>query len=402
MVNHQLFTVHPPPLNFDSEDNFMVSFDLSSEQKLLREMARRFAQNEMAPVAGQYDERGEFATEVYDKAFTAGLMNDIIPEQYGGAGLSAFETALVAEELAAGCAGMATTTLGNGLATIPILNVGSEEQKERFLTMLTEKLAFASFDLTEPGAGSDAAAIATTATKKGDRYILNGEKCFITNGGVAEFHVVFATLDKSKRSKGITAFIVPSDTPGVSAGKDENKMGHRASNTTSVLFENVEIPHSFRLGEEGQGFKIALQTLDRARSSVAAIGVGVARAAMDHAVAYARERVAFGQPIAGHQGIEFMIAEMARDVEAARMLTWHAAWLFDQGKNASMESSCAKLFATDTAMRVATDAVQIFGGNGYMREYPVEKLMRDAKLLQIYEGTNQIQRIVIARNVIGT
>ena len=379
----------------------MVSFELSSEQELLQEMARRFAQNEMAPVAAQYDERGEFATAVYEKAFAAGLMNDIIPEQYGGAGLSTFESALIAEELATGCAGMATTTRGNGLATIPILSAGTEEQKEQFLTMLTDKLAFASFDLTEPGAGSDVASMSTSAKKNGNRYILNGEKCFITNGGVATFHVVFATLDRSMRSKGVTAFIVPSDTPGVTPGKDENKMGHRASNTTSVLFENVEIPETLRLGAEGHGFKIAMQTLDKARSSVAAMGVGVARSALEQSVAYSRERVTFGQPIADHQGIQFMIAEMARDVEAARMLTWRAAWLFDQGKNASMESSCAKLFATDTAMRVATDAVQIFGGNGYMREYSVEKLMRDAKLLQIYEGTNQIQRLVIAKNVIG-
>jgi acyl-CoA dehydrogenase len=295
---------------------------------------------------------------------------------------------------------MTTTTLGNGLATIPLLIAGTEEQHERFLTLLTSKLTFASFDLTEAGAGSDAASMSTTATKDGDRYLLNGEKCFITNGGIASYHIVFATLDREKRSKGITAFIVPSDSPGVTPGKDENKMGHRASNTTSVRYENVEVPASLRLGAEGQGFKIAMQTLDRARSSVAAIGVGVARAALEHSVRYAQERSTFGQPIANHQGIQFMIAEMVRDVEAARLLTWHAAWMVDQGMNASKESACAKLFATDTAMRAATDAVQIFGGNGYMREYPVEKLMRDAKLLQIYEGTNQIQRIVIARKVL--
>ncbi len=378
----------------------MVSFELTPEQQLLQETARRFAQNEMAPVAQQYDERGEFALKVYQKAFATGLLNDIIPEKYGGAGLTTFESTLIAEELASGCAGMTTTTLGNGLATIPLLIAGTEQQRERFLTLLTSKLTFASFDLTEPGAGSDAASMSTTATRKGNGYVLQGEKSFITNGGVASFHVVFATLDKSKRSKGVTAFIVPSDTPGLIPGKDESKMGHRASNTTSVRYENVEIPASLRLGEEGQGFKLAMQTLDRARSSVAAIGVGVARAALHHSAQYALERTTFGQPIAQHQGIQFMIAQMARDVEAARLLTWHAAWMVDQGMNASKESACAKLFATDTAMRAATDAVQIFGGNGYMREYPVEKLMRDAKLLQIYEGTNQIQHIVIARHVL--
>jgi acyl-CoA dehydrogenase len=378
----------------------MISFELTPEQQLLQETARRFAQNEMAPVAQEYDQRGEFALKVYQKAFAAGLMNDIIPEKYGGAGLASFETTLITEELAFGCAGMTTTTLSNGLATIPLLIAGTEEQKEHFFTMLTSKLTFASFDLTEPGAGSDAASMSTTATRQGDGYVLNGEKCFITNGGVASYHVVFATLDKSKRSKGVTAFIVPSETPGVTPGKDENKMGHRASNTTTVQYENVEIPASLRLGEEGQGFRLAMQTLDRARSSVAAMGVGLARAALDHSARYAQQRTTFGQPIANHQGIQFMLAEMARDVEAARLLTWHAAWMVDQGMNASKESSCAKLFATDTAMRAATDAVQIFGGNGYMREYPVEKLMRDAKLLQIYEGTNQIQRIVIARHVL--
>ena len=378
----------------------MVSFELNSLQQLVQETARRFANNEMAPMAAEYDERAEFALPVFEKAFAAGLMNDSVPEKFGGPGLASFETTLIAEELAVGCAGMTTTTLGNGLATIPLLIAGTEEQQERFLTMLTSKLTFASFDLTEPGAGSDAASMSTTATKDGDRYLLNGEKCFITNGGIASYHIVFATLDREKRSKGITAFIVPSDTPGVTPGKDEKKMGHRASNTTAVRYENVEVPASLRLGAEGQGFKIAMQTLDRARSSVAAIGVGVARAALEHSVRYAQERSTFGQPIANHQGIQFMIAEMARDVEAARLLTWHAAWMVDQGMDASKESACAKLFATDTAMRAATDAVQIFGGNGYMREFPVEKLMRDAKLLQIYEGTNQIQRIVIARKVL--
>jgi acyl-CoA dehydrogenase len=379
----------------------MVSFDLTDEQRVLQETVRRFAENEIAPFAAQWDEAGEFPWDVMRKAFSAGLMNDIVPEQYGGAGLSCFESTLVTEELAAGCSGVSTSMLANNLASTPVLLAGTEDQKKKFFGKLTSSLCFGAFNLTEPSAGSDVAALSTTAVKKGNRYVLRGEKCFITNGGVADFHVVFATLDKSKGAKGITAFIVPKDTPGVQPGKEEHKMGSRASNTTTVVFEDAEVDESMRLGNEGEGFRLAMRTLDRARPVVAAQAVGIARSAIKHAAQYAKERSTFGQPIAMHQGIQFMLAEMVRDLEAARLLTWNAAWLTDQGKNASQISACAKLFATDAAMRITTDAVQIFGGYGYMREYPVEKLMRDAKLLQIYEGTNQVQRIVIARSLLA-
>ncbi|OHB77069.1 MAG: hypothetical protein A2W31_10055 [Planctomycetes bacterium RBG_16_64_10] len=329
----------------------MVSFALTEEQRILQETARRFVEKEVTPVAAHHDETGEFPWALMQKAFDTGLINDSIPAEYGGGGLSCFETVLLAEEIAAGCAGVATSLLGNNLASTPIVLAGTEEQKRRFLGGLTSKLSFGAFGLTEPGAGSDAAGMTTMCRKDGDVYVLNGTKCFITNGGMADFH--------------------------------------------------AKVPARLRLGEECERFKIAMRTLDRARPGVAALGVGVARAALEHSVRYAKERHTFGQRLANHQGLQFMLAEMARDVEVSRLATWHAAWLIDQGKDATLQSSVSKLLATDTAMKVSTDAVQLFGGYGYMKDYPVEKLMRDAKLLQIYEGTNQIQRLVIARKILG-
>ncbi len=378
----------------------MIGFQLNEEQRMIQEAAREFAQKEIAPVAAKYDEEERHPDEVVKKAYEAGLLNLSIPEEYGGAGLGHLETVLVTEEFAAACAGITTTLQANILASLPILLAGSEEQKKKWLGFLTSGPHLAAFCLTEPGAGSDVSSIRTTAVRKGDKYVLTGTKQFITNGGVADLYTVFATVDRKKGRKGITAFVVPRETPGLKIGKAEKKMGHRASNTAEVIFEEVEVPVENRLGEEGEGFKIAMHTLDFSRPGVAALGVGVARAAFEAALEYATQRVQFGQPIAMFQAIQFKLADMAMKVETARLITWKAAWLADAGLPNVIESSMAKAYATDAAMWVTTEAVQIFGGYGYTKEYPVEKYMRDAKLLQIYEGTNEIQRIVIARQLL--
>jgi len=377
----------------------MIGFDLTQEQVALQDMARKFAANEIRPRAAEHDHAGTFPTEIIEKAFGLGLMTGFIPEEHGGLGLSALEACLIEEELGWGCSGITTSMTANGLALSPILIAGTDEQKKRFVAPFAETLQYASFCLTEPGAGSDAGGIATTAKPDGDGYILNGRKCFTTNGSYASQYTVFASTDRSKGHKGLSAFIVPRETPGVSAGKKEDKMGQRASDTADVLFEDVRIPAGNRIGKEGEGFKIAMMTLDYARPTVAAMAVGVARAAFELAMQYSKERVQFGVPIAMNQAIHFMLADMAMDIEAARLLTYKSAWLLDQGKRNTKESSFAKAFAADLAMRVTTDAVQIYGGYGYMKDYPVEKLMRDAKLLQIYEGTSQIQRMVIAKEI---
>jgi len=378
----------------------MLGFDPTPEQEALREMARKFAAHEIRPKAAEWDRDGVFPMELFRKAYDLGLMTGFIPEVYGGQGLSSLDTCFLEEELAWGCSGVATSMTANGLALGPILLAGTEEQKRAFVSPFAAEFRFASFCLTEPGAGSDAGAIATTARRDGGEYVLNGRKCFITNGAHASQYTVFASTDLSRGHRGLSAFVVPGETPGVSSGKKEDKMGQRASETSDVLFEDVRVPEANRLGAEGEGFKVAMRTLDYARASVAAMAVGVARAAYEHAAEYARQRVQFGQPIAMNQAIYFLLADMATDIEAARLLTWKAAWLADQGKRNTKESAFAKAFAADLAMRVTTDAVQIFGGYGYMKEYPVEKLMRDAKLLQIYEGTSQIQRMVIAKETL--
>lgn len=377
----------------------MVSFKLTDEQTALKEMARKFAQNEIVPKAHHYDETGEFPVEILKKTFETGLMNMAIPAEHGGYGTNHIDSCVAAEEISAGCVGIGTSVMANDLALTPVVLAASHEQKEKFLRPFTEEFKLASFCLTEPGAGSDAGSVSTTAKLEGDKYILNGSKCFITNGGYADLYVVFAATDKSKGHKGLSTFVVPKEL-GVKAGKKEKKMGQRASNTTDVIFEDVAVPKENLVGKEGDGFKIAMMTLDHTRAGVAAAAVGVARAAYEYAVAYAKERIQFGMPIAMFQGIQFMLADMYKDIEAARMLTWYAAWLADDGIRNSKESSAAKAFASDVAMRVTTDAVQIFGGYGYSQEYPVEKLMRDAKLLQIYEGTSQIQRLVIAKEIL--
>jgi len=378
----------------------MVDFKLTDEQLALQETARRFAQTEMIPQAAHFDQSGEFPEKIIKKAWEAGLINEGIPEEYGGPGLTVLDTCILTEELAAGCAGMTTSMMVNSLGQLPILIGGSKAQIEKHIVPFTKDFRYCSFALTEPSSGSDVATMRTVAKKSGDKYILNGRKCFITNGGVANLYSTFATLDPGKGHKAICAFIVERDLPGVSAGKKEDKMGQRASNTTDVLFEDAEIPAENLLGREGEGFIIAMKTLDRSRPMIGALAVGVARAAFEHAVRYAKERQAFGAPIATFQAIQFMLADMAKDIEAARLLTYQAAWMVDQGMDAAKYSSFAKCFASDVAMRVTTDAVQIFGGYGYSKEYPVEKLMRDAKLIQIYEGTNQIQRMVMARQIL--
>jgi acyl-CoA dehydrogenase len=378
----------------------VVNFDPTPEQEALREMVHKFAANEIRPRAVEWDRDSVFPLELFRKAFDLGLMTGFIPELYGGQGLTMLDTCILEEEISWGCSGVATSMNANALALGPILLAGTGEQKRVFVQPFATEFRFASFCLTEPGAGSDVGGIATTALRDGDGYVLNGRKCFITNGVHASQYTVFASTDRSRGHKGLSAFVVPRETPGVSPGKKEDKMGQRASETSDVLFEDVRVPEANRLGAEGEGFKIAMRTIDYARAGVAAMAVGVARAAYEHAAEYGRQRIQFGQPIAMNQAIYFLLADMATDVEAARLLTWKAAWLADQGKRNTKESSFAKAFAADLAMRAATDAVQIFGGYGYMKDYPVEKLMRDAKLLQIFEGTSQIQRMVIAKETL--
>jgi len=373
---------------------------LTDEQLVLQETARRFAREEIAPVAADFDQREEFPADIIEKAWKLGLSSSSIPEIYGGVGLSVLECCLITEEIAWGCAGFSTSTMCNDLGLMPIILGGSDEQKREWLAACAEEFKLISFALSEPGAGSDVAGMQLHAEKDGDDYILTGTKCWITNGGHADLFTVFATLDRSSRHKGICAFVVPGDAPGLSRGKKEEKLGQRASDTRVIHFDGVRVPARQRLGEEGQGFQIAMKTLDMTRPQIGALATGIAQRALDESLGYARERKAFGNAIGDFQAIQMMLADMAKEIEAARLLTRQSAWMLDQGQRASKHSAIAKCFATDAAMRIATDAVQIFGGNGYTREYPVEKLMRDAKLMQIYEGTNQIQRLVIARELL--
>jgi acyl-CoA dehydrogenase len=373
---------------------------LSPEQESLREIAYRFAADKIRPVAAGLDERSEFPKAIIREGQSLGLINLTLPVECGGSGLSIFDACLVIEEIAWGCSGFATSMVANDLALTPIKLGGNEEQKRRFVEPIASSGKLASFCLTEPGAGSDAAGLQTTVEDGGDCWILNGSKQWITNAGHASQLTVFATVDKTKKHKGICCLAVPRDTPGISVGHHENKMGQRCSDTCRVTFDNVRVPKDHMIGGVGEGFAIAMKTLDASRPMTAAIAVGIARAACEHAIGYAKERKQFGAAIGTFQGIQFMLADMATGVDAARLLTWRSAWLLDEGKSASLESSMAKRVSADTAMSVTTDAVQIFGGYGYTKEYPVEKLMRDAKLLQIYEGTSQIQRIVIARELL--
>jgi alkylation response protein AidB-like acyl-CoA dehydrogenase len=381
----------------------MVDFELNEEQKAACKMAHDFALNEMRPVALDCDKSGEIPDDLIKKAAAAGLTAMAIPEDHGGGGLDPVTSSMVAEELFWGCAGIATCLGANSLATAPMMIAANEEQRKEYFPRLCDPAnpKFAAFCLTEPGAGSDAAAIATTVQEQGDNYILNGQKCFITNGGIADFYTVFATFDKEKKYGGIGAFIVDRAWDGVSIGKHEDKMGIRASNTSEVIFDNVKVPKENLLVPMGQGFYNVMQTLDLTRASVASGAVGVARAAFEEALKYSKERVQFGRPIIAQQSINFMLAEMAMKIEAGRRLYQLAAWKAGKLLPCSLESSYAKAFAGDVAMEVTVNAVQIHGGYGYMKEYLVEKLMRDAKIMQIYEGTAQIQRLVIGANLMG-
>ena len=379
----------------------MIDFSLTEEQKALQEMSREFSEKEMKPNAAKYDEGEEFPEDVMKKAFEVGFLTCTIPKEYGGGGLSELDTAIISEELAAGCAGMYTTMMVNALAYTPVILYGNDEQKKKFLIPQTEKMSFSAFCLTEREAGSDAGSLKTKAIKNGEEYIINGAKCFTSNGAIANWYVVFALTNPEKGARGISAFIVPRESPGVTVGKIEDKMGHRASNTAEMFFEDVRVPAENLLAKEGSGFIIAMKTLDHTRAPVGAAGVGVARAALEYAVEYAKTRIQFGRPIALFQNTAFKIAQLAADIDAARFLVWRAAWLMDHNLPCGKESAMAKMYGSDVAMKVTTEALQILGGYGYMKDYPMEKLMRDAKLLQIYEGTNEIQRLVISREVIG-
>jgi acyl-CoA dehydrogenase len=378
-----------------------VSFALTDEQKELRALAREFAEKEIRPHAAEHDERQTHPAEIVAKAHELGLMNLHLPESLGGPELTAFDGMLVGEELNWGCSGIGTSIGANGLAAGPILVAGTDEQKREWLAPLLAEPILGCFGLSEPGAGSDVSGIQTTAVLEGDAYRVNGSKMFITNAGQASWIVCFASTDRSKGHRGLTALVIPMDAEGVTIEKHLDKMGQRATDTSAVAFQDVVVPAANRLGGEGDGFKIAMQTLDFTRPGTAIGAVGVAQAAYELAVDYARERVQFGMPIAMNQGVSFLVADMAAEIEAARLLTWQAAWMIDQGygRKATKYSSFAKRYAADTAMKVTTDAVQVFGGYGYIKEYPVEKLMRDAKLFQIYEGTSQIQRLVIAKEI---
>src|SRR3954451_18824579 len=377
----------------------MIDFTLTDEQVALRELAHDFATKEIRPVAWQFDRDGTWPCAIIGKAWRVGLMNPQIPEEYGGSGASSIDGVLIEEELGWGCSGIGTSISCNGLASAPVLLGGSEELKKTYLGMLTEGPTLASFCLTEPDAGSDVSGMRTRAVKHGDKYVINGSKTFITNGGYADWYTVYAKTDPEAGHKGISAFVVPREA-GVVVDKHEDKMGQRASNTATISFNDVEVPTQNLLGEENHGFKLAMMTLDRTRPGVASMAVGIARAAFEFATEYSKERVQFGVPIAMHQAIQFLIADMATDVEAGRLLVWKSATELDQGKRNTLTSSHAKRFSADAAMKVATDAVQVYGGYGFIKEYPVEKLMRDAKIMQLYEGTSQIQRLVIARETL--
>ena len=380
----------------------MIDFELTEEQRALIDTARRFTKERIIPVAAQCDRESRFPRDVFEEAWKIGLVNPTLPTEYGGAGLSDVESSLITEELAYGCTGIQTSMTANTLGLTPIKLAGSEEQKKKYLGMLASEPCFASYATTEPGAGSDVAGLQTRAVKdSGGGYVLNGTKQFITNAGMAAFITVFATEDPALRHKGIGAFIVPRGTPGLKVGKHEDKLGQRASETCTVTLEDVKVPAANVLAPPGQGFKIAMETFNQTRPDIGAIATGLMRRCLDECIAYAKERKTFGTAIANHQLVQQMIAEMAIRVEATSLLVRKAAWNLDKGIRNPIISSYAKAYGADSAMQTAIDAVQVFGGNGFMKEYPVEKLMRDAKVLQIYEGTSQIQRIVIAKHVLG-
>jgi butyryl-CoA dehydrogenase len=377
-------------------------FYLTDEQRMIRDLARKVTRERIAPHAAHYDETESYPEKSMKAILESGLFAIWVPEAYGGTDMGSLALALVTEEIAYGCAATATQYLDQPLGGLPILLAGSEAQKTKYLPGLATGEILSAYSLSEPGAGSDAAGLRTTAIRRGDHYVLNGSKQWCTNGDHADVLTVFATVDPGKRARGVTAFLVEKGTPGFTVGKKERKLGIRASPTVALHFTDCAIPADQRLGAEGEGFKIAMATLDVTRPATGAMAVGIAQAALDAAVGYAKERQQFGQPIAGFQGIQFMLADMAMQTHAARLMVHHAARQVDAGiRGNTYEASMAKCWAGDAAMKVATDAVQVFGGYGYTREFPVERFMRDAKIMQIYEGTNQIQRVIIAKELLG-
>ncbi len=378
-----------------------MNYFLNEQQIMIQELVKQIAKEKIQPVAAELDKSGEFPHEIMKILAQSDLFGIFIEEKYGGSGGGVLELVIATEELSRACGGIAVCYAASALGTYPIILFGNEEQKQKYLPDLASGKKLAAFGLTEPNAGSDAGAIETTAKKEGDFYILNGTKHFITNGEVADIYTIVAMTDKSKGSRGASAFIVEKGTTGFSFGKKEDKMGIRASATSELIFNNCKIPKENLLGREGFGFIIAMRTFDKSRPGVAAQALGIAQGAMDLTVEYTHERIQFGKPISSFQGIQFMLADIATEIEAARALVYSAARTIDSGeKNIAKLSAMTKLFASDVAMKVATDCVQIFGGYGYMRDYPIEKFMRDAKITQIYEGTNQIQREIIATNLI--
>jgi acyl-CoA dehydrogenase len=379
----------------------MLDFSLSEEHDQLIKMARRFTAERIVPISAACDRDSHFPIDVIKQAWEVGLLNPTIPVEYGGAGMGELENTLICEEMAYGCTGITTSCLANQLALTPIKLAGNEEQKKKYFGQLVSEPVLCSYATTEPGAGSDVAGMTTTFTKVGDEYVLNGQKSWITNASHAAFYVVFATSDPSKRHKGIAAFIVDRDSEGLKVGKKEDKLGQRASDTAQIFLEDVKVPRANLLAAEGEGFKLAMESFNQTRPDIGALACGLMKRCLDESVAYAKERKTFGKPIAMHQMVQWMIAEMAIRVEATRLLYQKAAWNLDNGVRDPIVSSFAKAYGADAAMKTAVDAVQVFGANGYVKEYPVEKLMRDAKVLQIYEGTSQIQRMVIAKNVLS-
>jgi len=380
----------------------MIDFELTEEQRAIIETARRFAKERIIPVAAECDRKSEFPKEVLVEGWKTGLVNPTLPAEYGGPGLSDLESAMITEELAYGCSGIQTSITANTLALTPIKLAGSEEQKKKYLGWMMSEPIQASYATTEPGAGSDVAGLQCRAVKQSDGgYVLTGTKAWITNANLASFYVIFATENPELRHKGIGAFIVHRDAKGLSVGKHEDKLGQRASDTAQVMLDGVHVPAAQVLAAPGHGFKVAMETFNQTRPDIGAIAVGIMRRCLDESVAYAKERKTFGTAIANHQLVQAMLAEMAIRMHATRLLVHKAAWALDKGVRDPLTSSLAKAFGADAAMQSATDAVQIFGGNGYVKEYPVEKLMRDAKILQIYEGTAQIQRLVIAKQLLA-
>ncbi|MFC9600403.1 acyl-CoA dehydrogenase family protein [Peribacillus butanolivorans] len=378
-----------------------MDFNLTDDQQAIVSMARDVVNAEIIPLAREFDERETFPVEIMDKLRECGLFNLSIPEEYGGPGIDKLSHALIVEEIARGCAGIATSLEANSLSSYPILVGGDESLKQKYLKRLTEEGQYASFALTEPGAGSDVSGMSSTIVRKDGGYILNGEKCFITNASYAHFYVVLAKQTLENGENSFTALVVERDSEGITVGEKEKKMGLRASNTASVIFDDVFVPLENRIGEEGKGFKIFMKALSFARPMVGAQAVGIAQGAYESALNYAKERKQFKKPIANFQSIQFMLADMAMTIEASRLLVHKSVFLLEQGTPSAKHASFAKCFAADTAMKVAEDAVQIHGGYGFIREYPVEKYFRDAKIMQIYEGTNQIQRVVIAKEILS-